>query len=256
MKQFISCLLCAFTVCVGNAPSVSHEKIQETFLEPHAIQDLYQMLKDTTEILDRAGIKYVILSGTILGAVRHGGLIPWDDDVDITIFHEDEPKLINLKPAFEALGYQMMYDTNKAVMYCISKKGNPSLDKRQDLSFPFIDIFVMHKDKQTNRMVYSNWRTREYFPNEWFPVSAFYPIQKIQFGPLTVNCIRHPEWYLAHYYGENWKQEGHVVPRHFQPRHKDTIKFKFNEHPEMLQPALPSHPLINRVDVLNETYFK
>lgn len=252
-------LYVAFVFPVTGTPHktpASISSVKEAFLEPDAVQDLYQMLKDTIEIFDRAGIRYVAVSGTTLGMIRHGGIIPWDDDIDLTILHEDEPKLINLKPAFEALGYHFTYDTNKAVMYCISKKGNPSLDKRPNLTFPFIDVFVVHHDAKTQRIVYSNWRTREYFPNEWYRADAFFPFKKKAFGPLMVNCINNPEWYLTHFYGATWKTEGHIVPRHFKPKHTETFKIKFSDYPDLLQPALPYKPLQDRVKLLDAHYFE
>ena len=42
-----------------------------------------RMLKEVKEILDRLGIAFLLSSGTCLGAVRDGAIIPWDDDLDI-----------------------------------------------------------------------------------------------------------------------------------------------------------------------------
>ena len=57
----------------------------------------YRML-DMMRYIDRVcvenGITYWMDSGTLLGAVRHGGFIPWDDDVDLSIERKDEKRLI------------------------------------------------------------------------------------------------------------------------------------------------------------------
>ncbi len=58
----------------------------------HLQKTLLMMLKDIMEVCEEKGIKYYAYSGTALGAVRHDGFIPWDDDIDIFMTREDYEK--------------------------------------------------------------------------------------------------------------------------------------------------------------------
>lgn len=55
---------------------------------------LVDILREITTLCDRHNIPYWLDSGTLLGAVRHGGFIPWDDDIDICVPVEDLPRLV------------------------------------------------------------------------------------------------------------------------------------------------------------------
>ena len=54
------------------------------------------MISDVFKFFDEHGIQYSLSGGSILGAVRHKGFIPWDDDVDINIPRESYDKLVAL----------------------------------------------------------------------------------------------------------------------------------------------------------------
>ena len=56
--------------------------------------DAIRLLKIVTETLDEHNVKYYLDFGTLIGAIRDKGLIPWDDDIDITLFNEEDYKLI------------------------------------------------------------------------------------------------------------------------------------------------------------------
>ena len=51
------------------------------------------ILIELDRVCRKAGLQYFIYSGTLLGAVRHGGFIPWDDDIDCVMMRDEYEKL-------------------------------------------------------------------------------------------------------------------------------------------------------------------
>ncbi|MCM1022118.1 MAG: LicD family protein [Muribaculum sp.] len=99
------------------------------------------------------GISYWLSSGTLIGAVRHGGFIPWDDDVDIEMLSADYQKLIALLGRKECAGkYQLCTSaTDPNFLFPYAKLHDPDsiieeatgLDALQRYRGCFIDIFPL-----------------------------------------------------------------------------------------------------------------
>ena len=85
---------------------------QETLDKLHKVE--LEILEDFVKICDEHHLTYFLTGGSMLGAVRHSGFIPWDDDIDIGMPRKDYDEF--MKIGQEALGdkyYLDSFETNK-----------------------------------------------------------------------------------------------------------------------------------------------
>ena len=56
-------------------------------------EEVLKIAKDVVKVLDEEGIAYSLSGGSVLGAVRHKGFIPWDDDIDLNMPRKDYDRM-------------------------------------------------------------------------------------------------------------------------------------------------------------------
>lgn len=118
---------------------------------------LLEMLKDIDKICQKHDIPYFLVGGSCLGAVRHEGFIPWDDDADIGMLYEDYLRFLDVvKTELDTENYYFQtFDTHKEYNVFIPamkfrkrgtyvKEANTLLRNRcKDGDGLFIDVFII-----------------------------------------------------------------------------------------------------------------
>ena len=83
-----------------------------------------KILKKIKEICSLINIDYFLFCGTLLGAVRHHGIIPWDDDIDVGMMRKDYEIFVSYCKEHdkELLPFKLFhYTTNKKYIYPIAR---------------------------------------------------------------------------------------------------------------------------------------
>lgn len=125
-------------------------------LELHMV--LLDAMKDIDKICRENGLKYYLYAGTLLGAVNHGGFIPWDDDIDLVMFPDDFDRLAQIIDAHYSDRYAVStFDSDSdwySKMNKLYVKGTAVITQHGNDSHPiFIDISKLHNipDKRRQR---------------------------------------------------------------------------------------------------------
>ena len=95
----------------------------------HKLQDTeLEILQEIIRVCNANNITYFTVGGTTLGAIRHNGFIPWDDDIDIGMMRDDYEKFLSVAKTELAEGFSLTYyytDPNSPTYYAkVRKDGN------------------------------------------------------------------------------------------------------------------------------------
>lgn len=170
----------------------------------HKVDQVYELLKIVDGLLREQNIFYSMDGGTLLGALRHRGMIPWDDDGDIFIMQQDKGHFIALKDRLAERGivlqdagleaFKLTFDAN-------TLKQQFGIDEKQAAN---LDIFIMAEDRDGKVRPKSDYY-KHLFPKEYFPREELQNMQDYPFGPpnkrLSLKGPANPMRYLKTFYG-------------------------------------------------------
>ena len=219
-------------------------------------------------VFERHGVHYSLEGGSAIGAIRHQGLIPWDDDIDIAILVEDEKLLLGpvandlggvvdiFVPAPSSFLIQVLYDAfrffaeqNYGIIWTpdtsadykfffSNDSGSVVIPKLRDLNvrYPFCDIFLYRYSRRDELFVYAGrWRTLS--NNGFKTLDLSGGTMLTTFGNfemrISLDIIRH----LDAYYG-NWRDVGVTQwYGHYRVGKRREVEFRMT--PALYAPASP-----------------
>ena len=169
---------------------------------PDIISNLYKFIGKTDEILGKINIPYFIFAGTLLGAVRHRDIIPWDDDIDIAIMDLYENDIWNNRHIFKENGLNITkYKFGYKVFNLDSK-----IDPKWNHGYPFLDIFIMsdYLDNGVEKIQYKDEEYRSEFSNECFSRIDIFPLTQYILKNIKVTGPNNYKPLLNKFYGHDW----------------------------------------------------
>ena len=116
-------------------------------LRRHQLKML-DILKYVDKVCRENDIPYWLSSGTCLGAIRHGGFVPWDDDVDIEMFGKDYDRFIRIMEHLPDCPYALQtHKTDPAFLYQFAKIRDIHSELKEntlaaDRDFKYRGIFI------------------------------------------------------------------------------------------------------------------
>lgn len=114
-------------------------------------------LEHVLKIIDKYNLKYYMLGGTMLGAIRHKGFIPWDDDIDIGLPRKDYEKFLEV-------AINELPDNYKVINFKTDKDYHYYITRVQNINTKLVEIRFKHENKYTHASI-------DIFPLDGFPNS-------------------------------------------------------------------------------------
>lgn len=185
------------------------------------------LLRQFAIACEENGLKWFVHAGTMLGAVRHQGFIPWDDDIDVVMPREDYDRLCQLAPTvFSGPYFYQCEETDHFFARTFSRLRNSEttalLENERPFRYPFnqgifIDVFPMDNvpaNPEERKLYYQDIALLGAKAVQWRTMIHFY-------RPKTgKGLVKRVNYWLKHLYYKYIFKGGY---RYYLDKHYDRI---------------------------------
>ena len=134
-----------FGLVIADVTAAPKTAAHKEAVTPEEIKEIaYRILCDVAAFCEKNGIQYSLACGTALGAIRHNGFIPWDDDVDICMPRPDYERFLDMYSSKQYVLYDTRYQKDYPYTFAKVCAGNTILidDIEDPCEFGvYIDVF-------------------------------------------------------------------------------------------------------------------
>jgi hypothetical protein len=192
--------------------------ILDVFTSKAHIWKLKLLFKSFLKCVDGSALRdrYWVDSGTLLGVQRNRGIIPWDDDVDIAIFDEDESLLVELRDVMDDMGLRLKRNRTDAY-YQIDFKSDVDQTKVSATNPVHIDVFIFKRQADETYVDadprFCNSDTSGYKCNIVYSKHLVYPVRKVLFyDMIPINIPSKTDELLnSAFLSGNWLRKGKFI---------------------------------------------
>lgn len=193
-----------------NHKAISKKIIENQFNESNGFgkhkKIAIKLLEETTAILKDFEINHCLISGTLLGHIRHNDFIPWDDDIDLLVDDSISEKIHDISKKYNNINV-FYKDEKETIKFCYSN-GTEILENSQvkywkqyalrekKYCWPFIDLYTYE----------SNDKSILFFQKKW-DINKFMPFKMVDFLGIKTFIPKNPNKFLLMNYGPNYMKK-------------------------------------------------